>query len=412
MAAAAPGGGEKHGAIVAYFFAEEQPTTEVVDGIDGEAFASSQTLIMILFTILLLSPTLSPLAMHQAEPQVIIRRQGVESAPQKVRVRVQEPAPVQGRVVQVHPEHSKAELQLKLQELQDLETELLTLELATLEAELGELERHLVLTEMAGQEPGHGESHARIVIRYGDGREEVMEWSGHEGDLHHELNAMLGQGSGHHEMIFLSEEAPECGDCEESSSCEEAASCESEASCELEVAYELLEACEDEEEIILSYASPSTGAWTAEAPQAMAFGTTDLNFGCDCEGCPLSSQSMQNIHVAPQMGQHQVIRLGSGQAPMAQAGGQIRMGHVQAGVPAPQVRMLPAQQAHSDHGFSFHAAPPQRVEQHQMRVPMPPTPPMPPQGMRQGGGVTQRVDHLEQRLDRIEAMLAELLERR
>lgn len=369
---------------------------------------------MILSTILLLSPTLSPLALQQAEPQVIIRRQGVESAPQKVRVRVQEPAPVQGRVVQVHPEHSKAELQLKLQELQDLETELLTLELATLEAELGELERHRVLTELSAQEPGHGESHARIVIRYGDGREEVMEWSGHEGDLHHELNAMLGQGSGHHEMIFLSEEA---------------ASCESEASCEQEVAYELLEscedefeyamldsceatACEDEEEIILSYASPSTGAWMAEAPQAMAFGTTDLNFGCDCEGCPLSSQSMQNIHAAQQMGQHQVIRLGSGQAPMAQAGGQIRMGHVQAGVPAPQVRMLPVQQAHSDHGFSFHAAPPQRVEQHQMRVPMPPTPPMPPQGMRQGGGVTQRVDHLEQRLDRIEAMLAELLERR
>jgi hypothetical protein len=392
---------------------------------------------MILSTILLLSPTLSPLALQQAEPQVIIRRQGVESAPQKVRVRVQEPAPVQGRVVQVHPEHSHEEHQHKLKELQELkevqllETEMLALELATLEAELAQLEQAMVITDFATQEPGHGESHARIVIRYGDGREEVMEWSGHEGDLHQELSHMLGQGSGHHEMIFLSEEGPECGDCEESSSCEEAASCESEASCELEVAYELLEscedefeyamldsceatACEDEEEIILSYASPSTGAWMAEAPQAMAFGTMDLNFGCDCEGCPLSSQSMQNIHAAPQMGQHQVIRLGSGQAPMAQAGGQIRMGHVQAGVaaPQPQGRMLHAQQALADHGLSFHVAPPQRVEQHQMRVPMPPTPPMPPQGMRQGGGVMQRVDHLEQRLDRIEAMLAELLERR
>jgi len=398
---------------------------------------------MILSTILLLSPTLSPLAMQQAEPQVIIRRQGVESAPQKVRVRVQEPAPVQGRVVQVHPEHSHGEHQHKLKELQELkevqllETEMLALELATLEAELGELERHMVLTEMAAQEPGHGESHARIVIRYGDGREEVMEWTGQEGDLHHELNAMLSQGSGHGGMIFLSEQAPECsdcGDCEESSSCEEAASCEvtasceSEASCELEVAYELLESCEatasadyllstcedefefamvdscetseceEAEEDVFTWATPSTGAWTTEAPHAMAFGGADLNFGCDCEGCPLSSQSMQNIQAAPQMGQRQVIRLGGGQAPMAQG--------------RAQIRMAPAQQAQSNHGFSFHAAPPQRVEQHQMRVPMPPTPPMPPQGMRQSGGVTQRVDHLEQRLDRIEAMLAELLERR
>ncbi len=315
---------------------------------------------MILSTILLLSPTLSPLALQQAEPQVIIRRQGVESAPQKVRVRV-------------HPEHSHGEHPQQLVEVQDLETEMLALELATLEAEIGELERREILTELARQEPGHGESHARIVIRFGDGREEIMEWTGQEGDLHHELNTMLGQGSGQHEMIFLSEQAPESEDCEASE-------------------------CEKFNEEVFTWAAPSAGAWTTEAPHAMAFGAADLNFGCDCEGCPLSSQSMQSIQVAPQVGQRQVLRLGSGQAPMAQG--------------RAQIRMAPAQQAQSNHGLSFHAAPPQRVEQRQMRVPMPPTPPMPPQGMRHSGGVTQRVDHLEQRLDRIEAMLAELLERR
>lgn len=326
---------------------------------------------MILSTILLLSPTLSPLALQQAEPQVIIRRQGVESAPQRVRVRV-------------HPEHSHGEHPQQLAEVQDLETEMLALELATLEAELGELERQEIHTELARQEPGQGESHARIVIRFGDGREEVMEWAGQEGDLHHELSAMLSEGSGHGSMIFLNEQAPECGECEEVSSCEEIVSCEASE-------------CEDEDEIILSWAAPapSAGAWTTDSPRSMAFGGADLNFGCDCEGCPLSSQRMQ---AARQMSQRQVIRLGGGQAPMAQ-------GHAQA-------HREPARQTQSGHGFSFHAAPPQRVEQHQMRMPMPPTPPMPPQGMRHSGGVTQRVDHLEQRLDRIEAMLAELLERR
>jgi len=391
---------------------------------------------MILSTILLLSPTLSPLALQQAEPQVIIRRQGVESAPQKVRVRVQEPAPVQGRVVQVHPEHSHGEHPHKVQQLQDLETEVLALELANLESELIQLEQAMVFPSYGTQEPGQGESHARIVIRYGDGREEIMEWSGQEGDLHHELNAMLGHGSGQGGMIFLSEQGPDCGDggdCEEASSCQEISSCETEASCEavascetdssceLEIDYAMADSCastECTEENVFTWESPegmeaqeftfaqngqiSTGAWTTEAPHAMAFSSSDFNFGCECEGCPLSSKRDQR----------QVIRLGSGPAPMAQAHAQAPAGRAQVRVAAPQVRMVPPQQTQSDHGFSFHAAPPQRVEQHQMRVPMPPTPPMPAQGMRRGGGVTERVEQLEQRLDRIEAMLAELLERR
>lgn len=351
---------------------------------------------MILSTILLLSPALSPIALQQAEPQVIIRRQGVEQG-QRVRVRLQEPAPAQGRVVQVHPEHQHEGQLLKVQAL---ETEALALELSQLEAELGSLEQYKLFTEEACQDPGPGESHARIVIRFGDGREQVMEWSGNECDLPQELNAMLLQSSGHAGMFAAGSMQ---ADCEIVESCESTSSCEEqETVCEEENVFTWAAPQDLQlEAIAFTPGQASAGVWSTEAPSGMALGAGGMDFGCDCSGCPLSSQNPHGQAAAPHAPPRQVIRLGTPNSqPHVQVHGQ------------PHVQIRSQAQGQTDHGFTFQAAPPQRLEQPQMRLPVPPPAPLPAQEARRSAPINHRVDQLEQRLDRIEALLSELVARR
>lgn len=351
---------------------------------------------MILTTLLLLSPALSPLAPPQeAERKVVIRRQGVESG---------RPAP--------HPEHVHhhghqdgmtdletewvelevmAEVLAEIEALEtmlvELENEKLALELAALESDLAGQERELKRMHLekelhrGHQEPGKGRETARIVITFADGDTEVLEWVGTRGEIHQEIAAYLGDEE-------CEDEAEDCcGDCDEDDG-----------------------DCEDswEEELVFT-AVPETGGSGADV---FFFGGAGGMGDCACEGCPMGGSSPGQVRVrtlsqpevgfgwsqeaprpqerrqrivlggaAPEAGRHQQRIVLGGAAPGASGQAIVRM--------APAGRVMPA---------------------------TPPVPPTPSVAIRRapaaGSDLERRVDELDMRLDRIEAMLGELLERR
>jgi hypothetical protein len=407
---------------------------------------------MILTSLLLLSPALSPLAPPQeAERKVVIRRQGVESGKAK-------PHPEHARQAHEHARH-ETELQAELIELQvmeevlaemesleavllELEGEKLALELAALEHELHEREIHLERLHLeeelhhALQEPGEGHETAVIVITFGNGDTQILEWEGHRDEIHEEVISYLGdrhdgmlEENELVEYLLLAETAEECTEAAEAccGDCEEACgSCEAEEVAWVEMECEEETACEDswEEDVLFEavsgMAQPGGNVFFLGEEGGMAF-------GCECDACPLGSG----------------LDAGFGAAGIAVPGQVYSTDGMGMGLPG-QVRVRTLVQPEMEYAWTTEAAPKaeyrQRIvlgaaeapqpEREAIRFefrdaqdapagrlvpPAPPVPPTPSVAVRRapaGGELERRVDELDMRLDRIEAMLGELLERR
>lgn len=213
--------------------------------------------LMILTSLLLLSPTLSPLAPPQeAERKVVIRRQVVESGKAK---------PHLERVDQAceHAEHQAqietARIELEVMEevlaemealeaaLIELEGKKLVLELAAIERQLADEQLHFERMHLEDgqhhliQNPGGDRDTATIMIAYGNGDTEVLEWEGSRAEIHEEVISYLGdrqdrllEESERFEYLVLAEfdepcsEAAEecCGGCDEAYDSDASSFCE------------------------------------------------------------------------------------------------------------------------------------------------------------------------------------------